>query len=95
MNTDTGRIYEPEEMERRQRFRENPELLDQLASAAEKLRELEEQREFEKASAEGKIVPVSDHVAKLMQKAQAAEKAEAVRIERRKAARAARRKDRP
>lgn len=65
-----------------------------VESAAEKLREREQQREFEKAANEGKIVPVSAHVARLMEKAQAQEKAEQLRIERRKAARAARRKNR-
>jgi hypothetical protein len=94
MNTDTGRIYEADELARREQYRNNPELLAQLEGAAQKLREQAEQREYEAAHAEGKIVPVSAHVARLMQKAQAAEKAEAVRIERRKAAKAARRKNR-
>lgn len=95
MDTDTGRIYEADELARREQFRSNPELIKHLEGAAEKLKEKIEQREYEAAQNEGKIVPVSAHVARLMQKAQAAEKAKAVLLKRRKAAKAARRQNRP
>lgn len=51
MNTDTGRIYEPDEYARRRLATEHRERLD------------DHQAEFEAAQAAGKIVPVSAHSA--------------------------------
>lgn len=81
MNTDTGRIYAPDEFER-------------LSSASRKAGNREqlkrEEREFADAMDAGKIVPVSDTVARHVQTGQRVDE----RRRRRKAAKAARRANR-
>lgn len=76
MNTDTGRIYEPEEFERRQRNMDSASayaaVMKQMEDAEAKRKEKAEQREFEKARREGKIVEVSAEVADLVKRGQEA-----------------------
>lgn len=78
MNTDTARIYEPDEFAQRKAAMDTREQLDA------------HQAEFEQAMRAGKIVPVSDHVASIVKQG----KASAERKARRKAVRAARKKNR-
>jgi hypothetical protein len=78
MNTDTARIYEPDEFNARNRAARRRENLDA------------HQAEFEAAMEAGKIVPVSEEVVRIVK----AGKAEAARKAKRKAARAARKKNR-
>ena len=94
MNTDTGRIYTPEEYERRNRNADSAEaysaVIKQMDDAEAKRKEKAEQREFERARAAGKIVEVSEQVAKQQL---AGQRVEARRLKR-KAAKVARKKNR-
>lgn len=78
MDTQSGRVYEPDEYEQRMTARELRAELD------------EHQAEFEQAVEAGRIVPVSEQVARQQQTGQRVEE----RRRKRKAAKAARRKNR-
>lgn len=69
MNTDTGRIYDPEQYERLRRAAD-PEQVEALRA---ELREFaaQELRDFRA----GKVVPVSEHVANLMREGKASAEA--------------------
>lgn len=78
MNTDTGRIYDPDEYQARNRAARRREKIDA------------HQAEFEAAQAAGKIVPISETVARHVKTGQRVED----RRRQRKAAKAARKKNR-
>jgi hypothetical protein len=85
MNTDTGRIYEPDEYSQRLEAMASPDLLRNLTG------ELADQREFTEALTAGKIVEVSETVA---QKVRLGERELERRDRRRKAAKHARKAQR-
>lgn len=87
MNTDTGRIYDPEQYEALKRATGYAE--GEIDVKFKKLVRAEAE-EFRVAMEAGKVVPVSDRVAELMQAAQRAEKHKA----KRKAASLSRKKNR-
>lgn len=79
MNTETGQVYAPGETEKMRKEIAGKRFEEFTAT----------EREFAEADAAGRIVPVSDHVAKLMTGAQAAD-----RKRKRKAAKKARKANR-
>lgn len=79
MNTDTGRLYEPDEFARRQRNMDSAAaytaVMKQMEDAEAKRKEKAEQRAFERAVKAGKIVEISPEVAELVRLGQQAKEA--------------------